>query len=530
MSIFNLIKNLLGKKANRSIKVSNCLSPKSEALLGPVPNIGKGAEGHAALIEVFFKLLVEVQPTIFCDVGANQGEVGRRALNALRSVRVFGFEANPTIYKNYSHINTQAGVNWINQAVCDSVGHVDLNVPKILERMLIDDNLISRRVVEREDTGKSSLLSRNEKATSETIRVPSTTLDHFIQSEGVSSEDSLSLWIDVEGAASIVLRGAHKTLLQTKLLVVEVEGFAFWREQDLVDSIIEFLASLDFYPCLRDAEYGDAQFNVVFLKDEYRNHPRVKEILLQGLSEQSSVFTKPVLLNQKQRLSSARVPVLVPCFNNPTHCDSMLNQLIGLGFEQITFVDNGSNSEAMILWLAEAEKSGVGVERCEQNLGPIESVFSLSRLEHLPTWFCVTDPDLIFNPFLPSDFISIMQDEARKYDFPKVGFALDVSQQKTLRKEKFSIGGRNVTITEWEIQFWECRLGLTSSVDPVFEASIDTTFALYDKQRFNKAKFLLSLRIAGKFTAVHSPWHVSSNLKSEEQEHYKMTQRFSFYA
>lgn len=523
-----IIKQILGWfGANAWTKptlIDKCLGPDSQSYVGSIPSMPKGAVGHLAMLDAYFDLLADLNPSTFCDIGANKGEAGRRALLTCPEVKVFAFEANPRIHAMYRDLNVGAGVNWINCAVADRPGSLSLFVPKVLSRALKGEALLAQRVVEQEDTGKSSLLKRDEDAEYDVVEVPSVALDDFLRDH--APDGRVALWIDVEGAASIVLLGAVETLARCDLIVVEVEGFAFWQQQALVTQVMDMLQLNGFAPILRDREYQDAQFNVVFVRKDAALADRQRRIG-RAIDTRFSAPDEPGPL--APALSPATVPVLVPCFNNPTYCDQMLKQLQSLGFADVTFVDNGSFSEPMLDWLAQTANGGVRVERMQENLGPHRSIFTPDRLLRLPRWFCVTDPDLAFNPALPEDFLGTMAEAMQQHDICKAGFALNISNRRELRQEKFDIDGKSVHIWEWEQQFWQDRLDFTRGGDPVFLASVDTTFALYDRNTLQTNNLLRSLRIGGRFTAEHLPWLAQPTVSADEARIYRASQKFSYY-
>jgi hypothetical protein len=206
----------------------------------------------------------------------------------------------------------------------------------------------------------------------------------------------------------------------------------------------------------------------------------------------------------------------------------MLHQLRGLGFRRVVLVDNGSTSPEMRAWLA-----GLGGEatvvRLAENLGPKNSIFDARDLALLPRHFCVTDPDLMFNAALPDGFLGDLAALAERHRVGKAGFALDISDPEAMRDERFRIGDRDWAIWEWEAQFWERPFGQTVDGDPVYDAPIDTTFALYDKNHFDPNDFLRAVRVAGRFTARHLPWYRDIGLPDAEEAFYRRTGAFSHY-
>ncbi len=504
--------------------VADCLDARSQTVLGAIPTMPARHRGHVAAVQVFFDLLADRRPAVFCDIGANKGEAGRRARGLLPQAQVLGFEANPGIHGRHRDLNVQAGIDWINAAVSDRAGAVDLHIPRVLARELAGDTLVPKAVHEGRDTGKSSLLKRDEDAEYEVVSVPAVRLDDCLAEKAPTGR--VALWIDVEGAASLVVEGALRTLRRTDLIFIEVEGFRFWQDQTLAASVLIRLRQLGFVPVLRDREYGDAQFNVVLVRDS----DRLPDILRQvGAAVEKARATPPSGALRTPQVTARTVPVLVPCFNNPTYCQGMLDQLLALGFGDITFVDNCSESPAMLAWLDQVSSRGARVERMHKNLGPRKSIFTRARLARLPRHFVVTDPDLGFHPALPPGFLQDLADAMARHRYGKAGFALDISHTGRLRKEPFNMNGRPFRIWEWERKFWTRRLDFTEGGDPVFQAHIDTTFALYDRKLFDPDQHFAALRVGGRLTATHLPWLETPTLPEEEEQLYRATQKFSYY-
>jgi hypothetical protein len=122
--------------------------------------------------------------------------------------------------------------------------------------------------------------------------------------------------------------------------------------------------------------------------------------------------------------------------------------------------------------------------------------------------YIVTDPDLDLSA-IPSDFLKVLKDGLTKYpQFDKCGFSLEIND---ITDNNIYFEGK--TIKEWEHQFW---------VNPLdgqyFNASIDTTFALYKTDKFS----LNALRTNRPYTARHIPWYYDQS-RSKDEDYYCAT-------
>jgi hypothetical protein len=220
--------------------------------------------------------------------------------------------------------------------------------------------------------------------------------------------------------------------------------------------------------------------------------------------------------------------VIVPCFNNPTYSQSMLNQLQRLGFQRIVYVDNASTSAEMLCWLRQVGRQATVIV-LKENLGPRHVAMDLTSIALLPRHFCITDPDLLFNPDLPPDFVAQLAALTEREKIGKAGFALDISDRAAMREEYFRIGKGDFRIWEWEQKYWDHPIAPLPAGDPVYRAAIDTTFALYDRKYFTPDAFIAAVRVAGRFTARHLPWYRDRGVPESELAFYARTEKFSFY-
>ena len=500
--------------------------------VGAIPCVGSHAVGRQKLKALFFKFIDTVQPAVFLDLGAHKGEVGVAVKQLLPQCQVHSFEAGASLASELKRSSAPDGVCVNNYAVAEVDGDVALYRPRMLSWYYIRDVLVRAKSYSGGDLGNSSLRKRSEYAFYDTEIVPGIRIDTFFRE--LKLQGPIAVWIDCEGAALEVLKGFGDTIDLVELIHVELEAFRFWEGQALVSEVVDFLVARDFEPLLRDAEYGDWQFNYIFVKKTRLNTlidiVRNDDVSATAnapitTSAQSAVFKAA---GDRNNIDIRNIPIFVPCFNNATYCDLMLKQLLEFGFRNITYVDNASRALSMLKWLDGASKYA-SIEVMSENLGPKESIFTPKRLGALPRWFCVTDPDLRFSGLLPDRWLNELAFVSERFQAGKVGFALNVSDKAIFRTQKFDIDGEQYHIWDWEKQFWSREIGRTKTGDSLYYAPIDTTFALYDKNCFNRNDFLDGIRVGGRYTSLHLPWYNKPFVDHVELEEYKATQRFSYY-
>lgn len=233
-----------------------------------------GAQGRArsaaVLRKLFFGLVKDIQPRVFVEAGANDGQTSvdiRQMFATMPELtgpsRVVAFEANPYNFKHYGDKRDFAsqGVEYLNLAVTNVPGPVTFQV-----RTSVGGSVTGPL------TGRNSLLKRaNEEATYEEVTVDGTTLDVFFANEG----GPFALWIDVEGASRQVLTGAESVLARADVVLIEVEDAAVWEGQWLTDEVAVYLDSLGLIAVARDFEYR-SQHNELFVRDERLSECEIK--------------------------------------------------------------------------------------------------------------------------------------------------------------------------------------------------------------------------------------------------------------
>jgi len=167
------------------------------------------------------------------DIGANIGYYTLLAAHLTTSTgRVVGFEPHPQNIQTLARSVEYNHLNWVRAeplVVSDTVGYETLYVSD--DASLTDQHSIVRHV------GSSG------------IRLPSTTLDDYLQAQGLSSVRFLK--VDVEGAEPKVLRGARRAIAARIIdcMVVEWNPEAWEGEADLFR---ELASVYDVYPMLHD--------------------------------------------------------------------------------------------------------------------------------------------------------------------------------------------------------------------------------------------------------------------------------------
>lgn len=203
-------------------------------------------KGSARVLDdFFFSFLEEARIQNLMECGAHEATASRKFLNN-GGARAITIEANPDIYERKTRKASELGAEVLNVGLAEKAGTLDFHIP--------DKNL-----------GAASF--RTKRDGQKTIRVKTTTIDDLRLNHGLKG--GLALWVDVEGFAFEVLKGAEKTLEdpETLILKVEMEHRPRWRDQRTYLEVAALLETAGFVPIIGDIEYVD-QFNIVYARKE----------------------------------------------------------------------------------------------------------------------------------------------------------------------------------------------------------------------------------------------------------------------
>lgn len=206
--------------------------------------------------------------------------------------------------------------------------------------------------------------------------------------------------------------------------------------------------------------------------------------------------------------SPDKIPVFIICFERLDGLKKLVRWLELNGISKIIFIDNASTYPPLLDYYA---KSNYQLLELGKNIGHTAPwALDIIRILTPQDYYVVTDPDVIPVASSKDHTILHLLDVHKKYPLhEKVGLGLkidDLPRHYPLRK----------SVIEWESQFWK-----TSPEDDVYEAGVDTTFALYKPFTYDY-KLHPSLRTGGIFVARHLPWYVDPNAPTLEEKYYRL--------
>ena len=200
------------------------------------------------------------------------------------------------------------------------------------------------------------------------------------------------------------------------------------------------------------------------------------------------------------------IPVVINSFNRLDPLLKLLEWLNAVGMRRVYILDNDSTYPPLLEFYRACEPAVVHAGR---NGGPFGFWQSALYRELRGGYYIYTDPDVVPTEDCPADAVQqlyqILQDHPK---YLKAGFALKLDDLPVHYQRRD------------EVRCWESAYWLKEVVPGLFEASIDTTFAMY-RPYANGGWWRPAVRLAGPYVARHLPWYEDSSNPSEEDRYYR---------
>jgi hypothetical protein len=202
-----------------------------------------------------------------------------------------------------------------------------------------------------------------------------------------------------------------------------------------------------------------------------------------------------------------QIPIIINNRNRYTYLVQLITWLEKNGYSNIYIIDNDSTYPKLLDYYATTKHT---IFRLKENVGN----YSLWRTgiykQFINDYYIYTDPDVLPIEECPGDAIEVFMNLLKKYKgVEKVGFGLKIDDlpDHYADKEKVLV---------WEKKFWEKQIE-----KDLYDAEIDTTFAVY-RPYANRGIWVPSAyRTGGKYIMYHLPWYENTTNPTEEDSYYK---------
>ena len=194
-------------------------------------------------------------------------------------------------------------------------------------------------------------------------------------------------------------------------------------------------------------------------------------------------------------------PVFLTCRDKVTPLIALISWLEKVGQTNIYLLDNNSSFPPLLDFYKETQHK---VFYLNQNLGGRALWWSgLLDTLRIQSRYIVSDSDVIPIEDCPDSAIDVLNNVLNRFpEYKKVGFGLKIDDLPDHYKHKHDV-------IAWESRFY------TKEIAPgIYDAAVDTTFALYQPgAEFGRTP---SLRVGHPYLARHTPWYSDTNNPSDE--------------
>lgn len=176
------------------------------------------------------------------------------------------------------------------------------------------------------------------------------------------------------------------------------------------------------------------------------------------------------------------------------------------GYNNIVIVDNASTYPPLLKYYSTLSFK---ILRMKSNFGHtvLQSQGIARRV--CRDYYAYTDPDIVPVEDCPDNFMEHFYSILQRYPYDKAGFALKIDDLPNHYHQKQNV-------IEWENQFW-----INQKEPGMFEAPIDTTFALVRPRR--TPVWSMAIRTGFPYLARHTTWYLDPNNLPEDEEFYSKT-------
>jgi len=210
------------------------------------------------------------------------------------------------------------------------------------------------------------------------------------------------------------------------------------------------------------------------------------------------------------------VPVIINSFNRLDCLLKLIAFLEKCGLRNILILDNNSSYPPLLTYFSSCPYP---VVRLRENLGHLAFWHSGLYRKYRWNYFVYTDPDVVPIDECPGDFMAHFRSILLlNPHIDKVGFGIKIDDLP----DSFHLKER---VIRYEQRYWEKEV-----LPNIFEAPIDTTFALYRPLSSLKGghSFTMgALRCGFPYLARHRSWYIDSQKLSDEDSYYAKTSNAS---
>jgi hypothetical protein len=212
----------------------------------------------------------------------------------------------------------------------------------------------------------------------------------------------------------------------------------------------------------------------------------------------------PLVTTERERAFSRSIQIFINVRDRLEPLANLLQWLNQAGHHNITLIDVASTYPPLLKFL---DACPYRVMKLKRNLG-FAALWMLPELKEIirKEWFVYSDSDVVPAEFCPSDAVAYLYHLLQEFPgYLKAGLGLHLDDIPDHYRHKRSV-------LDWESGLYGRELA-----PGVFQADVDTTFALY---RPHAPRVCPAMRTRGAYEARHTPWYTDSANPGAEEIYY----------
>ena len=249
--------------------------------------------------------------------------------------------------------------------------------------------------------------------------------------------------------------------------------------------------------------------------NKFRNNKAI--LLLNKLSNRKNKLKRYVNMKIKSfllfkivnpyKLNYLDIPIIINNRNRVSYLNRLINSLKIRGYRNIHIIDNNSDFPLLLDYY---KNSKCIIHKLNYN-GGFCSLWDSNIFDTFfkNQYYIYTDSDMELPEECPDNFVEFMLFNLWKYkSIDKIGLSLiidDLPDNYLYKKN----------VIEHETQFWKDKFDKN-----LYNADVDTTFALYRINKKGPAGYIRAVRTTPPYSIRHLPWYQDSNELSSEDVYY----------
>ena len=267
---------------------------------------------------------------------------------------------------------------------------------------------------------------------------------------------------------------------------------------------------------LRNVNFKEEQREalVKYLIDNINHHELCSKLELVSFFHQTKEFSLS-FIREVTKKEIADLPCFIIAFNQLTYLQSIVNFFLKIGATNVHIIDNNSSYQPLIDYLTTVPFT---VHTMKKNYGHMV-LFDNPAFEDIinNNYFVLSDPDVLPVEECPDDFMTFFFDILLRHPTKnKVGFSLKINDLPSCYKLRSNVIAHQSRFYKNETLYKGVK---------IYDAAIDTTFALYRPRRewWRTGDFYAAFRVASPYAARHLPWYRDLSRPTDEELFYRET-------